>query len=225
MISINHLELPKQHNLLIQSFLKLRFLPETRTLLLGSVFVLSLQSRTHESGFLGRGDQVAAAIWAWRNTDGFSTVIAPYLGVAAIGAWRSTPPGNLPFSGLQFATMTPWVINSPSQFRPGGPPALNSAQYATEFNETKDWGKSASSVRSPDETLYSQFWNASTAPYYWNQIAVELSAANHLTLSENARLLALVTVSMATERLAAGRQKCTISFGGRSRPSRTPATI
>ena len=143
------------------------------------------------------GDQVAAAIWAWRSTDGFNTVIAPYVGVNVIGKWRATPPGFLPFNGLQFATMTPWVISSPSQFRPGGPPALTSLQYATDFNETKDWGRIISSVRSTDETLYSQFWNASTAPYYWDQITIELAAMNHLTLSENARLLALVNVSVA----------------------------
>jgi hypothetical protein len=143
------------------------------------------------------GDQVANAIADWRSTDGFTTVIPPYSGMAIIGKWRATPPGNLPFAGLQFVTMTPWVINKPDQFRPAGPPALASMQYAKEFNETKDWGKFASSVRSPDETVYSQFWNASTAPYYWDEIAIELSTANHLTLSENARLLALVNVSMA----------------------------
>jgi len=143
------------------------------------------------------GDQVAAAIWAWRNTDGFTPAPAPYSGVVAIGKWRSTPPGLLPFAGFQFSYMTPWVINSPDQFRPGGPPSLNSAQYAADFNETKVWGSLSSPVRSPDETLYSLFWNASTAPYYWDQIAISLAAANHLTFSENARLLAMTNVAMA----------------------------
>jgi hypothetical protein len=136
------------------------------------------------------GDQVAAAIWAWRSTDGFTPAPAPYFGVVAIGKWRSTPPGLLPFAGLQFSYMTPWVINSPNQFRPAGPPALNSAQYATDFNETKLWGSLSSPVRSPDETLYSLFWQASTVSYFWDQIAISLATANHLSFSENARLLA-----------------------------------
>jgi len=143
------------------------------------------------------GDQVAAAIWAWRSADGFTPAPAPDFGTAAIGVWRATPPGNLPFAGLQFSHMTPWVINSPGQFRPGGPPPLNSPQYATDFNETKVWGSLTSPVRSPDETLYSLFWNASTAPYYWDQIAISLAGANHLTFSENARLLAMTNVAMA----------------------------
>jgi hypothetical protein len=74
---------------------------------------------------------------------------------------------------------------------------LNSTQYATDFNETKLWGSFSSPVRSPDETLYSLFWNASTAPYYWNQIALSLAAENDLTFSQRARLLALVNVAMA----------------------------
>src|SRR5690349_3332818 len=33
------------------------------------------------------GDQVAAAIWAWRSTDGFTPAPAPYFGIVAIGKW------------------------------------------------------------------------------------------------------------------------------------------
>ena len=143
------------------------------------------------------GAQVAAEIWAWRSTDGFTPAPAPFFGVTAIGKWRATPPAGLPFSGLQFSYMTPWVIKSPRQFRPAGPPALNSTQYAKDFNETKVWGSLSSPVRSPEETLYSLFWNASTAPYYWDQIAISLAAAHHLNLSEKSRLLAMANVAMA----------------------------
>ena len=52
-------------------------------------------------------------------------------------------------------------------------------------------------MRSPDETLYSLLWQASSSSYFWDQIAIELSTADHLTLSENARLLALLDVAMA----------------------------
>jgi hypothetical protein len=83
------------------------------------------------------GDTVAAAILSWRSTDGIAPAPPPFFGVNAIGVWRSTPPAFLPFAGLQFATMRPWMISSPSQFRPAGPPALSSAQYAVDFNETK----------------------------------------------------------------------------------------
>jgi hypothetical protein len=89
---------------------------------------------------------------------------------------------------------------------------LNSPQYATDFNETKVWGSLTSPVRSPDETLYSLFWNASTAPYYWDQIASSLAAAHHLTFSENARLLAMTNVAMADAAIGCWEAKAHYRF-------------
>jgi hypothetical protein len=143
------------------------------------------------------GQTVADAIWTWRSGDGFTPAPPPFVGGTAVGEWRPTPPAFLPGAGPQFAYMTPWVIASPSQFRPAGPPALNSATYTKVFNETKTMGSLTSPSRTADETLYSLFWNASTAAYYWDQIALELGAERHTTLSENARLLGLVNVAMA----------------------------
>jgi hypothetical protein len=143
------------------------------------------------------GQTVADAIWAWRSTDGFTPAPPPFLGGPAIGEWRPTPPAFASGAGPQFAYMTPWVIASPSQFRPGGPPALNSAKYTEVFDETKMMGSLTSPSRTADETLFSLFWNASTASYYWDQVALELGAERHTTLSENARLLGLVNVAMA----------------------------
>jgi hypothetical protein len=66
------------------------------------------------------GQTVANAVLAWRNADGFDTPPPPFLGGDAPGEWRPTPPAFLPGGGPQFATMTPWVIQSPDQFRPAG---------------------------------------------------------------------------------------------------------
>jgi len=75
------------------------------------------------------------------------------------------------WAGPQFATMTPWVISTHSQYRPGDPPALTSARYATDFNETKLIGNISSTVRTSDQTIYSWFWAQSTASYLWNHAA------------------------------------------------------
>ena len=143
------------------------------------------------------GQTVADAIWAWRSTDGIATIVPPVLGGPAAGQWRPTPPAFLPGAGPQFATVTPWVIASPSAFRPAGPAALDSARYALELNETLTIGRSNSAIRTADQTLFSQFWNSTTASYLWDQIAVSIAGARHLTLSENARLLATLNVAMA----------------------------
>jgi len=125
------------------------------------------------------GQEVADAIWAWRLSDGFTPAPAPFFGVNAPGQWRSTPtdpyPGTpLPMAGLQYATMVPWAVVSPSQFRPAGPPALNSAQYARDFNETKTMGSLTSTVRTPDQTVFSWFWASTSAPYLWNAVTRSL---------------------------------------------------
>ncbi len=148
------------------------------------------------------GQTVADAIWAWRSTDGFAPPPPPFLGGTNVGEWRPTPPGFLPGAVPQFAYMTPWAISSPSQFRPAGPPALASARYATVFNETKSMGSISSSLRTADQTLASRFWASTSANYLWNSVAVGLGAERHNTLSENARLLALLNIAMADAAIA-----------------------
>lgn len=143
------------------------------------------------------GQTVADGILAWRATDGFTPPPPPFLGSLDVGRWRPTPPAFLPGAGVQFATMTPWAINSPSQFRPPGPPALTSAQYTADFNETKTMGSFSSLSRTSDQTLYSLFWNSSTATSFWDRIALSMAEEQHLNLAKKSRLLALLNLSMA----------------------------
>jgi hypothetical protein len=120
------------------------------------------------------GQTVADAIIAWRNADGFAPAPPPFTGSATVGTWRPTPPALAPGLGPQFAYMTPGVILAPSQFQPGGPPALTSERYAKDFNEVKTIGNISSALRTADQTVFSWFWNSSTAPYLWNNVAVSL---------------------------------------------------
>jgi hypothetical protein len=153
------------------------------------------------------GQTVADAIWTWRSNDGFAPAPPPFLGGSAVGQWRPTPPGFLAGAGPQFATMIPWVIGSPSQFRPAGPPALTSAQYTAAFNETRSMGSLSSSTRTADQTLAAQFWNSTTASSFWNSTAISLSAERQLTLLENAHVLALVNVAIADAVIACWEAK------------------
>ncbi|HEU5402995.1 MAG TPA: hypothetical protein VFU86_16675, partial [Terriglobales bacterium] len=106
------------------------------------------------------GQKVADAIWAWRSNDGMNTVTPPFTGGTATGEWRPTPPKFAPGLAPQLARVTPWVIKSPSQFRPPAPPALDSLEYAVDFNETKVMGNSSSNSRTPDDTSFALFWQA-----------------------------------------------------------------
>jgi PAP2 superfamily len=149
------------------------------------------------------GQIVADEIWNWRLTDGVAPPPPPFLGAlgivgtpAAIGVWRPTAPGNAPGAGPQYATMTPWVLKRPSQFRIAPPNALTSAEYAADYNEIKVMGIFSGSGRSSDQSELALFWAGNT-PLYWNRIASQISVSHSLTLSENAHLFALLNVSMA----------------------------
>jgi hypothetical protein len=155
---------------------------------------------------LAWGQQVADAIWAWRSTDGYTPPPAPFLGGTGIGEWRPTAPAFLAGRGFQFSYMTPWVMASPSQFRPAGPPALGSARYAEVFNEVKAYGSALSAVRTPDQTLYSIFWQGFVTRA-WSRVAISLGAERHTTLLENALVLAALSVALADATIACWEAK------------------
>jgi hypothetical protein len=171
-----------------------------------------------ESIELGRewGEQVANEILAWRATDGLNPPGPPYLGSLDVGKWRPTPrpganPGDPELPGLPglaptLATTTPFVIPNPSYFRPVGPPALTSQQYADDVNEVKLVGEAASAARTADQTQSARFW-AGTALTFWYRAVATASVDRHLTLSENARLFALLSISMADAIIAAWDSK------------------
>jgi hypothetical protein len=157
------------------------------------------------------GQLVADDILLWRSTDGFAPPPPPFLGGMGAGQWRPTPPGFLPGAGPQFAYMTPWALNSPSQFRPSGPPALTSDQYTADFNEVKIIGEKNSSTRSAEQTEIAVFWNGNT-PSYWNRIAMSVAGERHTKLLKNARLLALLNVAMADAIISCWEAKYTYVF-------------
>jgi hypothetical protein len=167
------------------------------------------------------GQTAANGILDWRSTDGFTPPPPQFLGGTSVGEWRPTPPAFASGAGPQFAYMTPWVINAPSQFRPGGPPALTSDRYTADFNETKTMGSISSTTRTSDETIYAWFWAASTATYLWNNLADNLieqdehgggwdsdrGRKHRHSILESARVLALVDLAMADAAIACWEAK------------------
>jgi len=158
------------------------------------------------------GQQVADQIWAWRSTDGFSSIVSPYLGGGAMGQWRPTPPAFLPGALPQLATVTPWVLAAPSQFRPAGPQALNGQQYATDLNETKIMGSATGLARTADQTLLAKFWASASATYFWNSVALELAAQEDMPLIEHAHLFGALNVAIADAVIADWDAKYHYSF-------------
>lgn len=155
------------------------------------------------------GAQAAANMLALRAHDGrFPPNPPPFLGGTAIGEWRPTPsllPGTPPTlaPGLTpwVATVTPFTLQSDSQFRLGPPPALTSAQWAEDYNEVKSIGSLNSTTRTPDQTDIGYFW-ADSGPILW-QNALRYLARNYLVdMGDSARMYALAEAAMADAQIA-----------------------
>jgi hypothetical protein len=159
------------------------------------------------------GKTVADEIWAWRSADGFSPAPPANNGATGVGQWRPTPPAFLPFAAVQLGSTTPWIIASATQFPLPGPPALNSAEYTADFNEVKQLGSLTSITRTDTETAIANFWASANSPvYFWDRLALRLIEERHTTLSENARLLAMVNVAIADAGIAIWNAKLSYLF-------------
>ncbi len=141
------------------------------------------------------GTDVARAVLAWRATDGFSASYPPFSGGTAVGQWRPIPPASsMSAQGLAFTV--PFVVDSNTQFRPGPPRALGSATYTEDFNAVKALGRQTGSTRTETQTQLAPFWEGN-ASVHWNQAANQIARANHLSMSNSNRLLAVLNIAMA----------------------------
>jgi hypothetical protein len=161
------------------------------------------------------GEFVANQILAARANDGSDATVPPPVGNGP-GVWIPTPPAFLPYLLPQWGFVAPFGMNSSSQFRPPGPPALDSQQYAADYNEVKELGAAVGSTRTEDQTEIALFWadgaGTETPPGHWNSIAQVIAAAQGNTLEENARLFALLNIAMADAAICAWDAKYTFDF-------------
>jgi hypothetical protein len=155
------------------------------------------------------GEQVAAAILAWRAGDGFENNIS----------YQQTPPGPGVFEpvlpttpvDVKLTQVRPLTLTSNSQFRPDGPNALTSAEYAEDFNEVKAYGRADSTVRTPEQTDVARFWSDNTA-VQWPRALRALALRKGLAHAETARMLTLMHLAVADAILACFDAKYYFAF-------------
>src|SRR5262245_1750676 len=157
------------------------------------------------------GRSVADQILALRQNDGSGATPPPYLGGTDPGQWRPTPPANAPGLLPHWGGVAPFALAGGDQFRAAAPPALTSQAYAAAFNEIKELGAANSATRTADQTQIARFW-ADPSPGHWNQITAGVSEARHLTLSQNARLFALLNLAGADAYIATWDTKYTYTY-------------
>jgi hypothetical protein len=141
------------------------------------------------------GREVADAVLALRVSDGrgCSTTLQD-LGPPAPGpgVWQPNPTGAV--LGLCLPGMRPLALHGGSQFRPDGPNALTSQEYAGDFNQVKDLGRIDSATRTPDQTNEARFWTDHDIRQ-WNDGLLKLADNQGLDLVQSARMLAMAHVA------------------------------
>jgi hypothetical protein len=141
------------------------------------------------------GTQVAQAVLAWRAADGFNASYPPFTGGTAVGQWCPIPPDTM-MSAQALAFTAPFVVQSNTQFRPGPPRPLASETYIEDFNAVKALGRRTGSTRTQAQTELAPFWEGN-ASVHWNQAANQIARANHLSISDSNRLLAVLNIALA----------------------------
>jgi hypothetical protein len=161
------------------------------------------------------GQTVASAIVAMRVNDG-SRNFVDYVPGSNPGDWQPTAPAFAPALDPQFATVTPFALTSPDQFRPAGPAAITSQAFADAVNQTESLGQVNSTTRTADQTQIAQFWNDATGTYtppgHWNAIAETVAQALGDSLADDARLFAELNISMADAGITAWNTKYNYNF-------------
>jgi hypothetical protein len=145
------------------------------------------------------GRQVAAAVLQWRTNDGSAGPDPVYVPPTLPGLWRATAVGQVATGG-RMLNMRPFALLSSTQYLPAPPPPLDSTIYADNFAQVRDFGRSDSVMRTAEQTQFSRLIagvNYRPGPFaLWNAVTRGLAESRQLSLTETARLFALVNVSM-----------------------------
>jgi hypothetical protein len=157
------------------------------------------------------GRAAAAAILSLRANDHASEAQfnydAPRAGEPGVWVRLNNAPALLP----GFGNVTPFVLRSGSQFRPEAPPALDSEQYAKDYNEIKDIGIATGSSRSAEQSQIATFWRASPTAI-WNPVLTQVVMTRNLDLSAKARVFALFYLAAGDASIACWEAKYFYNF-------------
>jgi hypothetical protein len=136
------------------------------------------------------GETTAARVIALRADDGADKT----------NAYRPrTQPGvyvqTMPTVSWEHSTMPPFVLTSPSQFRPGPPPDLKGETWAKDYNEIKDLGGKNSTTRTPRQSEDAKFW-LSGGPTMYSPFPRQVAIAKDMSVIESSRFMTVVTMAM-----------------------------
>jgi hypothetical protein len=128
----------------------------------------------------------------------------PYTYNQQPGKWRADPlhPDATPLTP-DWGGVTPFVVQSATQFGAPPPPPITSLAYAQAYEQVKALGSVNSTVRTDNETNIGFFWGYDVSPglcapvRFYNQIAEKVAEKMGNSVEDNARFFALINFAMA----------------------------
>ncbi len=138
-------------------------------------------------------------------SDGSATHLT-YVARMLPGIWRRTPPFFRTPELPHWKNVRPIHLNSAAQFRPSGPPPINSPAYRAALEEVDRFGGKSSALRSEEQSDIAHFWSdfsyTETPVGHWNSIARKIATDRKTTPKENAHLFWLLNTGMADAAVA-----------------------
>lgn len=146
------------------------------------------------------GTEIARLVLQWRQDDGANTQV-PYIPDGRAGQWRRTPPFFRPPTDPHWRHVRTFGIQNTAQFPAQPPPPMDSTEYAAAYNEVKSLGALKSEARTADQKQIAEFWSdfsyTAMPPGHWHEIAAAIARNRNLSLTECARLFALIGMAHA----------------------------
>jgi hypothetical protein len=136
------------------------------------------------------GEAVAAKVLEARANDGHDAA-DDYRPRTTPGVYVPTPIT----AASMWSKVKPFAMTTASQFRPGPPISLESKEWATDYNEIKDYGGKTSAKRSPQQTETARFWLMVGPPAY-HPFVRQLVTVKQMSVGDSARLMALAAVGL-----------------------------
>ena len=149
-----------------------------------AAYLAPLPDGAAKSDGVALGETVAAKVIEVRTNDGCD----------APDAYRPrTTPGVYVPTAITLSSMwpdmKPFAIAKGSQFRPKPPVALDSKEWATDFNELRDYGGKISTKRTAQQTETALFWTVPLLAY--QPLVRQLVTAKQMGVVDSARFMAL----------------------------------
>jgi hypothetical protein len=142
------------------------------------------------------GEAVATKILEARGNDG-SSLPDTYRPVTTAGVYIPTALTLAP----QWPELAPFAMTSPSQFRPQPPIALESEEWAKDYNQIKELGAKNSSKRSPQQSEDARFWLL-TGPLSTHPLARQIAIRKEMSVLDSARFMAVIAAAEADALIA-----------------------